>query len=161
MGTRINITIHYGDENQHILLLSGNSSHPNIDFDDISELLKQYTSQPTSIARLLLSLKYPSTYGNHTINQPIFSMNEHHPDPDIEWTLPVTCSTPGCNTDFLKEESVNRTYTSKHSDEDNVVALGHYAITGEFTNDVFEGLPDSSFDLLDDSDRCANCNEQL
>lgn len=77
---------------------------------------------------------------------------------------PATCQ--HCGADLTVTDSVTREYVNKDPDgpedgSDSVFATGHYDQDGAFESDRFDGFGGGNFDLLDDSDTCSACDEQL
>jgi hypothetical protein len=62
-----------------------------------------------------------------------------------------------CLKSLATESSVIREYISKEGGEP-VIAEGHFE-NGEFEVDSFDGFGGGRYDLLDDSDKCENCEE--
>jgi hypothetical protein len=67
------------------------------------------------------------------------------------------CQSGNCGLDLTEPFSVVREYTDKYGGP-SLQIEGHYDEKKTFTPDVTHTFGERRFDLLDDSDRCANCN---
>ena len=64
-----------------------------------------------------------------------------------------------CGSKLVERDSVQREYVNKDGG-DSVFATGHY-VDEHFVSDSFSGCDGERYDLLDDSDSCASCDNPL
>lgn len=83
MGTRVNVSLHCGDDDEQIIKLTANTVHPAIDFDKILNDLKMLVGQPTAQLAYLVNLTFPSTVANSSKGYRVFLLGDHHPDQDV------------------------------------------------------------------------------
>lgn len=83
MGTRVNVSLHYGDEGEEVIKLTANTVHPAIDFDEILKDLRIMTGRPTAQLAYLVNLRYPTTVANSAEGHHVFLLGDCHPDQDI------------------------------------------------------------------------------
>lgn len=65
-----------------------------------------------------------------------------------------------CGIDLSRPQSIKRTYTSKR-DDSKVSGYGHYDKNGDYDPDVKADLSNGSYDLVEGSDTCSNCENTV
>ena len=70
------------------------------------------------------------------------------------------CEALNCGLILTEPFAVVREYINKDGGP-SVFAEGHYNPHGEFIVDAFDGFGDGRFDLAENSDKCANCDNAL
>lgn len=87
---------------------------------------------------------------------------------ETQYNIDQRLSCPKCTTSLVAECSVQREYVNKSDDGEGgddgpnayAYGFGHF-ICGEYVDDKPANLSGGNFDLLDNSDRCSECQCQL
>ncbi|MFC1335447.1 MAG: hypothetical protein G8D90_21025 [gamma proteobacterium symbiont of Clathrolucina costata] len=98
---------------------------------------------------------------SNAAQQPGITDNDQASQDDVDPSVDgKCCEALNCGLILTEPFAVVREYTNKDGGP-SVFAEGHYNPHGEFIVDTFDGFGDGRFDLAENSDKCANCDNAL